>query len=64
MTCYDELLHMLDLKNVSMFIVWRWLIYLGSRYDKNNNKRYYNGDHERHNVVKDRNECFKLNIYS
>ena len=57
MPCYDKLLHRLDLKNVSMSTVWRWLIYLGYRYDENKIS-YYTDSHERDDVEKDRNERF------
>ena len=62
MPLYNELLHMLDLSNVSMSTVWRWLVYLGYKYDENK-KSYYTDGHEREDVVKDRNKRFLIKYF-
>ena len=53
---------MLDLTNMSMSTVWRWLVYLGYKYDENK-KYYYTDGHEREDVVKDRNEQFLIHYF-
>ena len=63
MPLYNKLLHMLDLSNVSMSTVWRWLVYLGYKYDENK-KSYYTDGHEREDVVKDRNERFLIKYFT
>ena len=35
MSAYNKLLHMLDLKTISMSTMWRWLDCLGFKYDEN-----------------------------
>ena len=47
---YNELLDKLDLKSLALTTIWRWLRFIGYKY--NNNKRsYYTDEHERPNVV-------------
>ena len=59
MPSYDELLHMFDLKTLSISTVWRWLQLLGYKYCENK-RNYYTDGHEREDVVKDRNNRFLI----
>ena len=54
---YNELLHILHLKTMSYSTTRRWLKYLGFNYDENK-RSYYTDEHEREDVVIDRNERF------
>ena len=47
----NELLRHLDIKNLSIATVWRWLNYLGYYYDENRQLHYTDG-HEREDIVK------------
>jgi hypothetical protein len=54
---YDELLGMLDLKQVCASTVWQWLQLMGYKYDENC-RCYYTDGHEQEDVVKDGNKRF------
>jgi hypothetical protein len=53
---------MLDLKRVSPNTAWRWLQWMGYKYDKNR-RCYYTDGHEREDVVKDRNKRFLVEYF-
>ena len=59
---YADLLQMLDLKNIYITTVWRWLKALGYCY--NENKRcYYTDGHEQEYVVKDHENIFLIKYF-
>ena len=59
---YNDVLNMLQLKNIDYTTTWRWLKLLGFKYSVSG-KSYYTDGHERHDVVFDREERF-LYYYS
>ena len=59
---YDELLHMLDLKTISLSTTRRWFIRLGYKYSENK-RCYYTDGHKREDVVKDRNNRFLVEYF-
>ena len=54
---YNDTLHVLQSKIISISTVYRWLCYLGFKYNENKQNYCTNG-HERDDVVKDRDERF------
>ena len=63
MPSYNEFLHMLRLKITCIPTIWRWLIYLGYKYDENQ-RNYYADGHKREDIVQDRNEIFLVDYFS
>ena len=59
---YYELLHMLDIKSISMSTMYRWFNYLGFNYNENK-RSYYTDRHEREDVVRDRNDTFLVDDF-
>jgi hypothetical protein len=59
---YNELLQMLDLKWVCPNTAWRWLQFMGYKYDENR-RCYYTDGHEREDAVKDCNKCFLVEYF-
>ena len=59
---FDEFKKTLDITSISYSTIWRWLLYLGYKYDTNS-KSYYTDGHERKDVVEDRNERFLGKYY-
>jgi hypothetical protein len=58
----NELLRMLNLKRVCPNTAWRWLQWMGYKYDENR-RCYYTDGHEREDVVKDRNKRFLVEYF-
>ena len=59
---FDEFNKTLDITSISYSTIWRWLLYLGYKYDTNNKSHYTDG-HGRKDVVEDRNKRFLGQYY-
>jgi hypothetical protein len=60
--CYDELLQILDLKQVCPNTTWHWLQLMGYKYDENH-RFYYTYGHKQEDVVEDHNKWFLVEYF-
>ena len=59
---YNNMLENLMLSTIRYSSAYRWILYLGFKYDKNK-RSYYTDGHEREVVVRDRNDRILINYF-